>query len=55
MIVVSPSADVVSEFPSVAAHAWCGELDLGDDPECVGDGAGGDTEGQLQVEIAYEC
>ena len=45
VVVVSFGADVVSESSSVAAQAWGGELDLGDDPEVVRDVAGGDSEG----------
>lgn len=52
VILISPRADVVPESSSMVAHAWCGELDLGDDPEGVGEVAGGHAEGQLQIEIA---
>ena len=45
VVVVSSGADVVSESSSVAAQAWGGELDLGDDPQVVRDVAGGDPEG----------
>ena len=45
MVVVSSGADVVPESSSMAAQAWGGELDLGDDPEVVRDVAGGDPEG----------
>ena len=45
VVVVSSGADVVSESSSVAAYAWGGELDLGDDPEVVWDVASGDQEG----------
>ena len=45
MVVVSSGADVVSESSSVAAQAWSGKLDLGDDPEAVRDVASGDSEG----------
>ena len=45
MVVVSSGADVVPEPSSMAAHAWGGELDLGDDPEVVGDVAGGYAKG----------
>lgn len=55
VILISPGADVVPESSSMAAHAWCGKLDLGDDPEGVWDVAGGDAEGQLQIEIADDC
>ena len=55
VILIGPRADVVPEPSSMAAHAWCGELDLGYDPEGVGEVAGGDAEGQLQIEIADDC
>ena len=45
MVVISSDADVVSESSSMAAQAWGGELDLGDDPEVVWDVASGDPEG----------
>ena len=45
MVVVSSGADVVPESSSMAAQAWGGEVDLGDDPEVVRDVAGGDPEG----------
>ena len=45
VVVISSGADVVPESSSVAAQAWGGELDLGDDPEVVWDVAGGDPEG----------
>lgn len=41
VVVICSCADVVPEPSSVAAHAWGSELDLGDDPEVVGDVAGG--------------
>ena len=41
VFVICSCADVVPEPSSVAAHAWGGKLDLGDDPEVVGDVAGG--------------
>mgnify|MGYP003297825783 CR=1 FL=1 len=41
VMIVNPGADIVPELSSMAAHAWCGELDLGDDHEVVGDVAGG--------------
>ena len=40
-----PGTDIIPEFPFVAAQSWGGELDLGDDHECVWDGTCGDTEG----------
>ena len=45
MVVVSFGADVVPESSSMAAQAWGGELDLGDDHEVVRDVAGDDPEG----------
>ena len=45
VVVVSFGADVVPESSSVAAQAWSGKLDLGDDPEVVWDVASGDPEG----------
>ena len=35
MIIICHCADVVPESSSMTAHVWCGELDLGDDPEGV--------------------
>ena len=45
VVVVRFGADVVPESSSMAAQAWGGELDLGDDPEVVWDVASGDPEG----------
>ena len=45
VVVVSSGADVVPESSSMAAQAWGGELDLGDDPEVVWDVASGYPEG----------
>ena len=45
VVVVSFGADVVPESSSMAAQAWGGELDLGDDPEAVRDEACGNPEG----------
>ena len=55
MIIVSPGTDIIPEFSFVAAQSWGGELDLGDNNECIGDMASGDTEGQLQIDIIDEC
>ena len=41
VVVVCSCANIVPEPSSVAAHAWGGKLDLGDDPEVVGDVVGG--------------
>ncbi len=35
--IVIDGADMVAEFPAMATVAWCGELDLADDPEPVAD------------------
>jgi len=35
VMIVNPGADIVPESSSMATQAWCGELDLGDDPESV--------------------
>ena len=45
VVVVSSGADVVPESSSMAAQAWGGELDLGDDHEVVRDVAGDYPEG----------
>ena len=45
VVIISFGTYVVSESSSMAAQAWGGELDLGDDPEVVWDVAGGDPEG----------
>ena len=45
MIIICHCADVVPEPSSMAAQAWGGELDLGDDPEAVRDEACGNPEG----------
>ena len=45
VVVVSSGADVVPESSSMAAQAWGGELDLGDDPEAVRDESCGNPEG----------
>ena len=45
VVVVSFGADVVPESSSMAAQAWGGELDLGDDPKVVWDVASGYPEG----------
>ena len=55
MIIVSPGTDIIPEFPSVSAHSWGGELDLGDNNERIRDIASSDTEGKLQIEIVEEC
>ena len=48
-------ADVIAKFPSMAIVAWCGELDLADDPESVADLVAIDSEGYLQVGAVEDC
>ena len=45
VVIISFGTYVVSESSSMAAQAWGGELDLGDDPEVVWDVASGYPEG----------
>ena len=47
--------DVVAEFPSMTTVAWCGKLDLADDPESVADLVVIDPEGYLQVGFVENC
>ena len=48
-------ADVVAKFPSMTTVAWCGELDLADDPDSVPDCIAIDQEGYLQVGAVEDC
>ena len=41
--------DVVAEFPSMTTVAWCGELNLADNPESISDLVAIDQEGYLQI------
>ena len=47
--------DVVAEFSSMTTVAWCGELDLADDPESISDLVAIDPEGYLQVGAVEDC
>ena len=47
--------DVVAEFPSMTTVAWCGELDLADDPDTVTDCIAIDKKGYLQVGAVEDC
>ena len=47
--------DVVAEFPSMTTVAWCGELDLADNPESISDLVAIDLEGYLQVGSVEDC
>ena len=47
--------DVVAEFPSMTTVAWCGKLDLADNPESISDLVAIDPEGYLQVGYVEDC
>ena len=47
--------DVVAEFSSMTTVAWCGELDLADNPELISDLVAIDPEGYLQVGVVEDC
>ena len=47
--------DVVAEFSSMTTVAWCGKLDLADDPDTVTDCIAIDKEGYLQVGAVEDC
>ena len=47
--------DVVTEFSSMTTVAWCGELDLADDPDSVPDFIAIDQEGYLQIGAVEDC
>lgn len=53
--IVIDGADMVAEFSAMATVAWCGELDLADDPEPVADCVAIDPEGHLQVGSVEDC
>ena len=53
--IVIDGADMVAEFPAMATVAWCGELDLADDPDTVTDCIAIDKEGYLQVGSVEDC
>lgn len=55
LAIFSDRADVVAEFSSMTTVAWCGELDLADDPESVADLVAIDPEGYLQVGFVENC
>ena len=48
-------ADVIAEFSSMTTVAWCGELDLADNPESISDLVAIDPEGYLQVGVVEDC
>ena len=47
--------DVVAEFSLMTTVAWCGELDLTDNPESLSDLVTIDPEGYLQVGAVEDC
>ncbi len=53
--IVIDGADMVAEFPAMATIAWCGELDLADDPEPVADRVAIEQEGYLQIGSVEDC
>ena len=55
LAIFSDRADVVAEFPSMTTVAWCGELDLADNPESISDLVAIDPEGYLQVGYVEDC
>ena len=55
LAIVIDRTDVVAEFPSMTTVAWCGELDLADDPDSVPDCIAIDKEGYLQVGAVEDC
>ena len=48
-------ADMVAKFPSMTTVAWCGKLDLADNPESISDLVAIDPEGYLQVGAVEDC
>ena len=55
LAIFSDRADVVAEFPSMTTVAWCGKLDLADNPESISDLVAIDPEGYLQVGAVEDC
>ena len=55
LAIVIDRTDVVAEFSSMTTVAWCGELDLADDPDSVPDFIAIDQEGYLQVGAVEDC
>ena len=51
MHIVSHKSDVISEFPSVALEAQCGQLQFADDPEVFAYAVACVPEGYLQIAI----
>ena len=55
LVFIVDCADMVAEFPSMTTVAWCGKLDLADDPDTVTDCIAIDKEGYLQVGAVEDC
>ena len=55
LAIFSDRADVVAEFSSMTTVAWCGKLDLADNPESISDLVAIDPEGYLQVGDVEDC
>ena len=55
LVFIVDCADMVAEFPSMTTVAWCGKLDLADDPDTITDCIAIDKEGYLQVYAVEDC
>ena len=55
LVFIVDCADVIAEFSSMTTVAWCGELDLADDPDTVTDCIAIDKEAYLQVGAVEDC
>ena len=55
LVFIVDCADMVAEFPSMTTVAWCGKLDLADDPDTITDCIAIDKEGYLQVCAVEDC
>ena len=55
LVFIVDCADMVAEFPSMTTVAWCGKLDLADDPDTITDCIAIDKEGYLQVGAVEDC
>ena len=55
LVFIVDYADMVAEFSSMTTVAWCGELDLADNPESISDLVAIDPEGYLQVGAVEDC
>ena len=55
LAIVIDGADMIAEFSPMTTVAWCGELDLADNPDSVPDFIAIDQEGYLQVGAVENC